>query len=154
MNAGCFPSCKSATQNYLHCNSKLPQFSQTSYLGDTFSFPLSSRDNAQTQWKMEVQHPTCRHRGRTSVLYLVTQAGMRTPILLWCHVLCMPRSQPLCCFSGDLCLIKCWFLNYPKVVRESTRKASPSLSRCALSFSRLTFQKCQPNSHTQPLPSC
>lgn len=117
-------------------------------------FPCPHVTMLRHSGKWKCKHPTCRHRGRTSVLYLVTQAGMRTPILLWCHVLCMPRSQPLCCFSGDLCLIKCWFLNYPKVVRESTRKASPSLSRCALSFSRLTFQKCQPNSHTQPLPSC
>lgn len=67
--------------------------------------------------------------------------------------LCVPGSQPPCYFTVTSVLQNAGSQTCPKWCRNLQEKSGPALCGCALSISRLTFQKCQPNSHTQTAAS-
>ena len=64
--------------------------------------------------------------------------------------LCTPRSQPPHYSTVTCAQPTLGSQTRPKWCRNLQEKSVAALYRCALSVSRLTFQKCQPNSHTQP----
>lgn len=133
-------------QSYSHCNCEHPS-SPRSPAWETPPSPSSCWTPLCHVEKWEAEMSNTGHKAEP-VLCLVTRTGGRaSPRTLWSITACQGHSPTLP--HSDLCVTTAGS-HSPRRCRNPQEESAPALYRCALSVSRLTFQKM---SAKQPLPS-